>query len=277
MKFKLLFLLTILVYYASPREMTQPTYKSDEKKGMVFVRGGTFLMGSYNGENDEQPIHSVKVDDFDIGKYEVTHKEYLEFLNANNVDSIGSFKEQEYIDINDDDCAIGYRNGKFHFKGSEYAPDLNCPVIEVTWYGASAYCKWKGGRLPTEAEWEYASRGGAKSKGYKYSGSNSIDDVGWYGYNSGSKSHPVGSKQPNEIGIYDMSGNVWEWCKDWYHENAYKNSSTWNPSDPSGAAVRVGRGGSWGSEPINIPNPNRHFYNPSLSSNFIGFRVVISR
>ena len=198
MKLRLLFLLTILVFHTSTQEMTQTTYKSDEQKGMVFIRGGTFLMGSNNGESDEKPVHSVTVDDFYIGKYEVTHKEYLEFLNSNNINSNGSFNGQEYIDMDDVDCAIGYRNGKFYFKRSKFAGNLNCPVIEVTWYGASAYCKWKGGRLPTEAEWEYASRGGIKSRGYKYSGSSSAGDVGWYSNNSRRKIHLVGTKQPND-------------------------------------------------------------------------------
>ncbi len=283
MKLKQLFPLAILVFNAFSREMTslkttgQPTHKNNIQKRMVFVKGGTFLMGSNNGENDEQPVHSVTIDDFYIGKYEVTHKEYLEFLNVNDIDSNGSFNGQEYIDMDDDDCAIGNENGKFYFKGSHYTDGLNCPAIEVTWYGASAYCKWKGGRLPTEAEWEFASRGGIKSRGYEYSGSNRIGKVSWNSTNSRKKIHIVGTKQPNELGIYDMSGNVWEWCKDWYNENYYKNSSSRNPPERTSAAVRVGRGGSWGSVSSNMRSSNRHFYPPSLSSDFIGFRVVFPR
>ncbi len=113
MNLRLLFFLVILVFDASARENTKITYKGNELDGLAFIRGGTFQMGSNKGEKDEQPVHSVMVDDFYIGKYEVTHKEYLEFLNASNVDSSGSCNGQEYIDMDDGDCAIKYRKGKF--------------------------------------------------------------------------------------------------------------------------------------------------------------------
>ena len=250
-------------------------------KDMVFVKGGSFEMGQPdpniggNGWTDNaQPVHTVTVNDFYIGKYEVTHREYIEFLNAKGVNFNGSYSGTEYIDMDAKHCAIGYRSDKFYFKGSSYANDENCPVIGVTWYGSDAYCKWKGGRLPTEAEWGYAARGGNKSKGYTYSGSNTIDNVAWYRENSGNKTHKVGTKQPNELGIYDMSGNVWEWCSDWYNKNYYSSSSRNNPQGPSGGTYRVLRGGSWGNYDFYCRVANRYYYNPDRSRSSLGFRFV---
>ena len=127
-------------------------------------------------------------------------------------------------------------------------------------------------RLPTEAEWEYAARGGNQSKGYKYSGSNSISDVAWYDDNSGDKTHPVGQKTPNELGIYDMSGNVWEWCQDWYGD--YSSSSQTNPTGPSSGSYRVLRGGSWNNGARNCRVSNRGSYNPDSRSYRSGFRLA---
>ena len=247
-------------------------FSKDTYDNMIFVKGGSFQMGSNNGDSDEKPIHTVTVSDFYIGKYEVTNREYIEFLNAKGVSSNGSYSGTEYIDMDDEDCAIGYRNGKFYFKGSSYANDEDCSVIEVTWYGADAYCKWKGGRLPTEAEWEYAARGGIKSNGYKYSGSNNCGDVAWYYNNSGSKTHPVGQKMPNELGIYDMSGNVWEWCSDWYYSNYYSKSPNSNPKGPTSGTYRVWRGGSWNDEASYYRVANRYYNFPGDSGYIFGFR-----
>lgn len=195
---------------------------------MVYVKGGTFQMGSNDGDSDEKPKHSVTLSDFYIGKYEVTQKQWREIMG----------------------------NNPSNFKNCD-----NCPVEKVSWNDVQEFIKklnqktGKNYRLPTEAEWEYAAKGGNQSKGTIYSGSNNIDEVAWYRENSGSKTHPAGQKKPNELGIYDMSGNVYEWCNDWYGN--YSAGSQRNPQGSSSGARRVLRGGSWGSIAGNCRVSNR--------------------
>ena len=213
---------------------------------MVFVPGGTFQMGSENGDSDETPVHSVTVSDFYIGKYEVTQAQWQAVMGRN----------------------------PSYFKGS------NHPVEKVSWNDVQEFIKklnqqtGKNFRLPTEAEWEYAARGGNKSRGYKYSGSNTIGEVAWYGDNSGKTTHPVGQKQGNELGIYDMSGNVWEWCADWYGK--YNSSPASNPRGPSSGTDRVGRGGSWLSNASFCRVAYRDDDGPGGSSLSMGFRLAHS-
>uniref|UniRef100_UPI00321780FC SUMF1/EgtB/PvdO family nonheme iron enzyme n=1 Tax=uncultured Draconibacterium sp. TaxID=1573823 RepID=UPI00321780FC len=245
----------------------------------VTVQGGTFQMGSNSGDSDEKPVHSVTLNGFKISKYEVTHAQFIEFLNDIKCNSNGSYNDSkygnvEYIYIDNSDCAIDYSGSKFVFGGARYASSADCPVIEVTWYGANAFAKWAGGFLPTEAQWEFAARGGNSSKGYTYSGSNTIGDVAWYEGNSGIKTHPVGQKQANELGIYDMSGNVYEWCADWY--GSYSSSSQTNPAGPSSGSYRVRRGGYWYSVADFCRVANRGYDSPDNSNYGMGFRVARS-
>jgi formylglycine-generating enzyme required for sulfatase activity len=173
-----------------------------------------------------------------------------------------------------------------------------CPIHFVDWYDAVEYCnkrsrmegltpcytgsgnhitcnfKADGFRLPTEAEWEYAYKGGLQSRYYKFSGSNDADEVAWYINNSGRKPQPVGQKKLNELGIYDMSGNVGEWCWDWYDFDYYKNSPEQNPRGPSSGRHRVVRGGSWGRPENAVRGTFRFLYEPHHKFSYIGFRVV---
>jgi len=158
----------------------------------------------------------------------------------------------------------------------------NLPVERVVWNDVQEFIQRlnkKTGqhyRLPTEAEWEYAARGGNKSHGYKYAGSNNIGDVAWYRKNSRDKTHIVGQKQPNELGIYDMSGNVWEWCSDWYGRKYYKNSPQNNPQGPTTGTFRVNRGGGWYSRSVHCRVANRSSWYPGLRYDYRGFRLALS-
>ncbi len=211
---------------------------------MIFVEGGSFEMGN----DDFGPVHKVTVSDFFISKYEVTFDEYDKFCEATG-------KEKPY----DEDWERGRH-----------------PVINITWDDAKAYCEWAGGRLPTEAEWEYAARGGASATlSHKYSGSDNIDDVAWYDDNSNDRTKAVGKKQPNELGIYDMSGNVWEWCNDWFDDDYYSESPDSNPKGPEDGSFRVLRGGSWYEPAYACNYAYRFAAKQSKSSGTIGFRLVI--
>jgi len=211
--------------------------------GMVFVAGGTFQMGS-NSESDEKPIHTVTISGFFMDKTEVTQAEYRKVMGKT----------------------------PSSFSGCD-----DCPVEKVSWHDANAYAKKVGKRLPTEAEWEYAARGGNKSKGYAYSGSNDLDAVAWYNNNSGSKTHPVAQKQPNELGLYDMSGNVWEWCSDWYDEGYYSGSPQTDPQGSNSGKSRVLRGGGWDDGDYGCRVAYRVRSNPDLRYYFSGFRLVLSQ
>ena len=232
---------------------------------MVFVKGGTFLMGSTDGgQSTEKPVHDVTLDKFYIGKFEVTQEEWQAVMG----------------------------NNPSLFKGN------NLPVEQVTWYAAVEYCNKRskkegltpcysgsgdettcnfdahGYRLPTEAEWEYACRGGENSRNYTFSGSSNPDEVAWHEINSGLKPHPVGQKKPNEIGIYDMSGNIWEWCWDWYDDNYYKNSPPTNPRGPASGKLRCYRGGGFAGWIEWLRNTARYKLPASYKRFDMGLRVV---
>jgi formylglycine-generating enzyme required for sulfatase activity len=233
---------------------------------LVFVQGGTFSMGSNSGDSDEKPVHQVTISSFMIGKYEVTQEQY-----------------QRVIGTNPSYFASGSDAGKR-------------PVEQVSWYDAVAFCnrlsemeglekvyvingtnvnadfKKNGYRLPTEAEWEYAARGGEKSKNFTYAGSNDIDQVGWYSSNSGNQTREAGTKASNELGIYDMSGNVWEWCWDWY--GSYGSGQQTDPLGASSGSYRVSRGGSWGDSAGGLRSAYRGSDGPDGRSSYIGFRVA---
>ena len=207
--------------------------------------GATSEQGS-DADNDEKPVHSVTLSDYYIGETEVTQELWQAVMGIN----------------------LSYFSGNPHR-----------PVETVSWNECQTFITklneltGKNFRLPTEAEWEYAARGGNKSKGYKYSGSNTIGDVAWYYDNSGSRTHDVKTKQANELGIYDMSGNVYEWCQDW--DGSYSSSSQTNPMGPSSGSDRVLRGGSWDYDARYCRVSDRNSNYPSSRGISDGFRLVL--
>ena len=213
---------------------------------MVFVEGGTFQMGSSSGESIEMPIHAVTLSAFNIGKYEVTQAQWKAVMGSN----------------------------PSHFKGCD-----DCPVERVSWNDVQDFIlklNAKTGnryRLPTEAEWEYAAKGGKSSNGFTYSGSNDLNTVAWNKDNSGNNTHIVGGKQANELGIHDMTGNVWEWCSDWC--STYSSYSETNPTGASSGQSRALRGGSWNFVANLCRTARRGWYNPDYGSMNFGFRLVL--
>ncbi len=265
-------------------------------KQFVFVEGDTFHMGDSGGGSwgDARPVHDVILSDFKISRCEITNQHYCDFLNSLDTSAI---QLNEWIDITNNYCHIQKRDdGKFKVRvGFE-----DHPVVTVTWYGAAAFCNYlseyfgyrswynlndgsydstaNGYRLPTEAEWEFAARGGKNSQGYEYSGSDTLDLVAWNWSNVSGGPQPVATKQHNELGLYDMSGNVWEWCHDWYsdsyYEECYQQGTVTNPRGPtfSPESRRVLRGGSW-SLLNSLPCSLRDRNDPDLRNYDVGFRV----
>ncbi len=238
----------------------------------IAVEGGTFTMGSPSGTGyvNEKPEHSVILSGFSISKYEITNAQYATFMNDIGATINGSFNGVEYLDMDDGYVQISHTSSSFIADvGKE-----NNPVIEVSWFGAKAYAEHYGGRLPTEAEWEFAAKGGNSSSGYTYSGSNTINDVAWYFTNTGSLIHPIGTKSANELGLHDMSGNVWEWTNDWYDSNYYSSSPNNDPQGPSSGAYRVNRGGSWVNNANYCRVALRYSNFPTDANSIVGFRPV---
>ncbi len=237
---------------------------------MAFVEGGSFYMGDNNGQIDGKPRHEVTVNSFYMTKYEITNKQFCNFLNGIDISIDATIDGREYVNMNSEYCQINYIDGQF-------IPDTdkgNFPVVMVTWYGADAFAKWAGSRLPTEAEWEFAANGGILCDSTTYSGSNIVGEVSWSNKNSKGSTHEVGTKAPNELGIYDMSGNVWEWCNDWYDPKYYTFRSQKNPKGPENGTFRVLRGGSWDYDYDVGRITNRFGYKPKASNYDYGFRVV---
>jgi len=237
---------------------------------MIFVKGGTFDMGSNFEQTDSKPMHKVTVSSFSISKYETTNLQYCTFLNDIKYDARITYGDTTYIYLKDDYSQINFINDVF-------VPDsgkADFPVTDVTWYGAKAFAKWAGGRLPTEAEWEFAANGGVKRDSTTYSGSNEADEVSWSNSNSDGSTHEVGTLAPNELGIFDLSGNVWEWCNDWYNPKYYTYKSQINPKGPDNGTFRVLRGASWDYDFDVGRITNRFGYKPRAHNYDYGFRVA---
>lgn len=231
---------------------------------MVFAEGGSFRMGVAEGtDSDECPSHTVTLKSFYISKYEVTQKEWKMIMGNNPSYFKGDSLPVESVSWID---AIVFCNKLSIGKGL-------IPAYHKQ--GGSIICDWNadGYRLPTEAEWEFAAKGGINnSLTTEYSGSNIVGLVAWYDGNSGRKTHPVGAKKPNALGLYDMSGNVWEWCWDWY--GGYLPEAQTNPKGPDTGVNRVNRGGSWGSAAYGVRSVCRSLNTPSLRGYIVGLRLA---
>jgi sulfatase modifying factor 1 len=270
----------------------------DKPDFMVLIPGGTFNMGSENGDSDEKPVHQVTLSDFYLGKYEVTVAEFRVFVNdtgyKTDAEKGDSSKVYEYYKWTNK-SGINWRNDA----EGKTAQD-NHPVIHVSWNDAKAYCDWlskKSGktyRLPTEAEWEYAAGNGSRHTRYSWGddapsgkrGGNLADETGasgfnWkktaenilLGYTDGFKATaPAGSFLANDFGLYDMTGNVWEWCSDW--KGDYPSGSQTNPTGPANGSYRVVRGGSWYSLPQRCRVADRDLYSPGNRYGNLGFRLA---
>lgn len=250
------------------------------KPEMVLVEGGNFQMGnsgsaSPKGDPDERPVHNVTVKSFYISKYELTVKEYKQFIaEKESATDFSNLRNHKMPSAPDSTWLAEHPDTKKHYpmptqKWWGWGEDL--PMFHITWYDAVSFCNWlsakeglqkcysmnadggievdinkNGYRLPTEAEWEYAARGGNKSKKTLYSGSSSPSSVCWYDETTALKGpKKVGTKAPNELGIYDMCGNVWEWCSDFYAKDYYAKCPKSNPINLNISPYRVIRGGSW--------------------------------
>ncbi|HCC37866.1 MAG TPA: formylglycine-generating enzyme family protein [Treponema sp.] len=229
----------------------------------VLVEGGTFQMGSNNGDRDEKPVHQVTVKSFYMCKYEVTQKEWVEVMGSNPSYFKGDMRPVECVSWND---AVEYCNKRSQKEGLTPVYQNSGDVI-VCDFNANGY------RLPTEAEWEYAAKGGNKDAiMYEYSGSNSVGTVAWYDGNSGGMTHDVGTKAPNSLSVYDMSGNVWEWCWDWY--GSYGIGAQTDPVGASSGSNRVARGGGWDFVAGILRSAYRGCYGLSYRSDILGFRIL---
>lgn len=288
----------------TPSSPTRPRDLPD----MIFVEGGTFQMGSSDSDaQSDETTHTVTVDDFYMHRFEVTNAEFAAFLNAKGRHE---YNGVEWYDLDDEDARIEERSGTYRTKG-DYGRH---PVTEVTWYGAVAYCNWKseelnlqpvyqisgtsvsanwnadGFRLPTEAEWEFAAR--SRGKDYKYAwgsgkpNGNIADESAkkensgwtiWEGYDDGyAGTAPVGMFEQGTLGFSDLTGNVWEWCWDWYDGDYYKNSPSQNPRGPSTGSARVNRGGGWGVNPQFCRAANRFYWYPTYRNYNVGVRLAHS-
>ena len=245
---------------------------------LITIIGTEFMMGSDEGGIDEKPIHKVILSDYQISTYEITNQQYATFLNQYGSDKIknGIYAGREMIYIHK--WGLQSENNIW----VPVASYENHPVVNVSWYGAYEFCRFYGLNLPTEAQWEYAALSGSKAisqggGGQNWAGTNKEDelkDFAWYYINSDSKTHKIGTKKPNKFALYDMSGNIWEWCMDWYAP--YESEEQTNPKVVQNGSLRVYRGGSWSYDADRCRVANRYSDNPDSRSDYLGFRAGFS-
>ena len=242
---------------AAPNGYTDRVVHAKSGIELVLVPAGQFLMGAKPG------TRGVTITGpFYMGKTEVTNAQYRKFVEATGYEGKPD-TDPAY------DLYLLHWNGKSLMSaGDEF------PVVWISWKNAGAFCKWAGLGLPTEAQWEYACRAGTTTEYHFGDNQHDFDEYGWGLTNSDALTHPVGSFKPNAWGLYDMHGNVWEWCADWYVDS-YANADTRDPKGPAGGSARVLRGGSWGDGPLDCRAAGRLGFTPVGRCYVLGFRVVV--
>lgn len=252
-------------YVPAPKAAPVQRAPGNSIRGEIYVQGGTFQMGSTTGDDDEMPVRSVTISSYWMMKTEVTQWDYTVLMGKNPSQSKGDDRPVESVTWFD---AVVYAN-----KLSEQ--DGLMPAYRISGTTVDWDLSANGWRLPTEAEWEYAARGGASSRGYRYAGGNDPGTVGWYiGNSKDSTTNPVAKKVANELGLHDLSGNVWEWCWDWY--GSYSGDNMMNPAGPDSGTDRVSRGGRWYSGETDLRSANRGKFAPGTNYYGLGFRLVRS-
>jgi len=269
----------------------QPTSDPDSVE-MVRISGGTFEMGSKIGESYEKPIHTVTISTFYMGKYEVTVEQFQEFINETGQLTTADIDGGSFIIIDETVSKQSGVNWSCDAEGKKRLKnEYNHPVIHVSWFDCVEYCKWlsrktgKNYRLPTEAEWEYTAGNAAKHTRYSW-GNDYPDGKGGNLANKFLRGNllndgyvftsPVGSYNPNELGVYDMTGNVSEYCSDWFDKKYYKSSPSNDPQGPSTGILRVIRGGCWGNDWYAGRSSYRVYIDPRARTSIIGFRIARS-
>lgn len=260
-----LLLIVFVVLMLGCEENSTSTNEVSIEPAMIQIPAGTFEMGCCGEDSNlnEQPVHSVSVSSFFMSKYEVTQKEFRQVMGYAPAGGYGNGDNYPVFGVSWEE-AMAYCNNRSNAEGLE-------PCFNL----ADSTCNFEanGYRLPTEAEWEYAARGAGCDLTLNYAGADDIDDVAWYRLNSGNQTHKVGQKLPNSLGLYDLSGNVWEWCWDWYSDEYYAESPSPDPTGPDIGFFRVVRGGSWYNE-MNFCCCTFRSVSESFGSNYIGLRVV---
>ncbi len=225
----------------------------------------------------EMPTHEVCLSSFSISPFSVTHNEFKKFALETAYKTNAEKGEGCHVF----DGSFWKKDPSANWNNPGFQQEEDHPVVCVSWNDAVAYASWlskKNGkeyRLPTEAEWEYAARSGGKEE--RYAGGNQIEEVAWYSSNAGNQTHSIGKKKPNGLGLYDMSGNVWQWTTDWYDRFYYRESPRNNPQGPINGTKRIFRGGSWFYDQRGARTTYRDFSSPDFSSSYLGFRLASSQ
>ncbi len=286
-------------------DIQNPPFKNSAQKaieGVIFIKGGCFEMGDVFGDGDKpgKPPHTVCLKDFYLAKEDVTVKSFRQFTDETHYQTEA---EEPFGEAKEAVGCVGWSgkewkvDKKTNWKTPGFKQGDNYPVVCVTWKDSNKFAEWKSKRtgfawrLPTEAEWEFAARNRGKKIKFSWGDVPPKGNVGdmafkkevpnnpvWEGYNDGYPfTSPVDAFKPNELGLNDMTGNVWQWVQDWYNEEYYKQSSRDDPQGPLKGEMRVLRGGSWGNgDPANLRTTYRGHFIPDARSNFLGFRLALS-